>query len=238
MEAKTQFNGSLVQVGVSNRGMRGESQGGAGKLWLTIPLTFDGLPAGTSALPVGWTATFEAPDGATWREDRLPWANQMYDTPLPALHTHIDWAFFTRAKNLPIKVHGTLYLALFGNLAAFPLNLQDRQVAVPGGGTCSLRVNPDGNKYVSCDSAFRSPNNLAWISWSNPGSNDQDDRSSLNVSDSPFPADPGISPIRTLIHLAGSPSSTAVQIHTLKPLAYFKRDFQVSGWRLADLQRY
>ena len=160
------------------------------KIWLTIPLEIRGLPDGASAQPIGWTAQFQAPDGTTWKEDRLPWTNAYSDIQQPALHIDVDSTLYRRLARMPVTLRGTLYLTVFGKRESTDLVFRNRPFAIPGAGRCTLAFTTAGaSNVVLCDSVFRSPKELVWVQSIDQYANANDDFAQriFTVRARPFP---------------------------------------------------
>jgi hypothetical protein len=208
---------------------------------LYIPLTVRGVPSGTQAMPIALTATIGAPDRTSWKTTGDPPSNVVSEGQLTALRTEVDKAFYERVKDQPVTIRGTLYFALFGHERITRLAFQNQFVDVPGAGRCTATQALTGQSYfVLCDSAFRSPKDFITMEWMDLRRNaGRATNPTLDRSGSPFPADLGINPIYQYSNydVLQGPASAA-DVHTMEPLAYVKRDFEIDNLRLSDLERH
>ena len=160
---------------------------------------------------------------------------------LTSLRTKLPKAFYERVKEVPLRVRGTLYLTLFGNPRTARLHFRDGFEDVPGAGRCEATQAPGRQNYfLLCDSAFRPPKGSLWAEWIDLESG-RAHGGEVRVwsSYSPFPADLGLAPIyqySTYSALQGPVS--VVDLHTLQPVAYIQRNFELKDLRLADFERH
>jgi hypothetical protein len=117
-----------------------------------------------------------------------------------SLQATVDGDFYRKVKDEPLKIRGSLYLTVFGNRRTAHVPLGDRSVPVPGVGVCSASGEASRKSYLLiCGSAFRYPPALVSYRFvQSPKEGVQVvafSTSPRSISYSPFPADPGISPV-------------------------------------------
>ena len=124
-----------------------------------VPLQIMGLPSGTRTRIENLSMSFQVPDGTKWYADGFSWENP--DPPEKQFFVQSGFfgaAYLTR-NDVPVKVHGTIYLTVFGNTHTTQVHFGEGSVPVAHVGLCSANENPNRqNDYsVVCNSAFRSP---------------------------------------------------------------------------------
>lgn len=207
-----------------------------------LPLNLAALPPGRSAEPEGFSVYLEAPDGRTWHgEGALPRYASDAGEEL-SLEVTVDGAFYRKVKDEPIKVRGSLYLTIFGNRQTARVPFGDKLVPVPRVGVCAASGGANRQShFLICTSAFRFPPvvvSYRFIESAKTGTDEA--RTSTQprpVSYSPFPAEPGIVPVRqdftySIVHAALSEA----RVDTVEPLAHIQRNFEVDNLRLRDFQ--
>ena len=203
-----------------------------------VPLQIEGLPSGTSARIENLFETFQAPDGKTWKSDGFAWQNPEGPDQQFFVQTGFYGASYLQQHDAPVKVHGSLYLTVFGNPHTTHLSFGDRSVPVPQVGLCSATESTIGQRYyLVCSSAFRPPAVLVSYRFVQSGGETSKDRNPFlggaQVSSSPFPANLRISPVNQV-----STSSWVVVpwdhalIETLEPLGHIRLDFEITDLRL------
>ncbi len=207
---------------------------------IEIPLRIMGVPDGMSAKPEGVIAAIEAP-GASWRADQQPWMQVTATEQAPTLVMLADSSFYGRVKDNPAKLHGSLYLTLYGNRRTATLPFYDRSVPVPGVGLCAASKTPDGGNYfLQCSSAFRSQPNRVSIHFLQSGKTDRESSSYSSrqtISYAPFPASLSIDPVsQYFVYSTSRKTLTAVSVDVVEPMAYIKRDFEIKDLRLSDYE--
>jgi hypothetical protein len=211
---------------------------GEGYVGVHIPLQIQGLPSGTSARIENLFETFQAPDGTTWKSDGFAWQNPEGPDQQFFVQTGFYGASYLQRHDVPVNVHGSLYLTVFGNPRTTQLSFGERSVPVPQVGLCSATESAIGQRYyVVCSSAFRSPAVLVSYRFVQSGGETSKDRNPFlggaQMSFSPFPADLRISPVSQV-----STSSWVVVpwdhalLETLEPVGHIRLDFEITGLRL------
>jgi hypothetical protein len=139
--------------------------------------------------------------------------------------------------DLPVTVRGTLYLALLNKAESFHLPFGN-SVAIGGGRCTAMTQLGQPNDAVFCAFPFRLPSGLMWADGRNGGNTVAVSAGPVAMeSYSPFPADPGIRPItRGFSYIHAQQPISAIDLHTMKPLAYVERNFEFRDLRLADFQ--
>jgi hypothetical protein len=212
-----------------------------GNVWIHLPLQVTGIPADMEPKPEGLIVTIQAPGGAAWRADQEPWRYVASTGQLLSLQTTISGSFYTKVKDQPVKLHGTLYLTLYGNQRTASVPFQDRPVPVSGVGMCSAIRGADPHTYLlRCSSAFRWQPDLVFIHVASKDTWGGVSYSPLHaLSYSPFPAALSLSPVGVyarLGHATFREPAPPVTVSTLEPLAHLARDFEISGLRLGDFE--
>lgn len=205
-----------------------------------IPLQFVGLPSGTIAKIENMAASFQAPDGTTWKSDGFSWQNPEAPDQEFFMQTGFYGGAYLTRNDVPMKVHGTVYLAVFGNPHTTQVPFGGRSVPVPQVGLCSATEIPNRQNYYSviCKSAFRSPTALVSYQFVKPnGETSKDTNPSLirgQMSFSPFPAEVRISPVSKDFRMPFSivPWDHAL-VETLEPLGHIQLDYDVDLGRAA-----
>lgn len=205
---------------------------------LRIPLQILGLPAGVSTRIENLDAVFVAPDGTTWKPDGFSWQNPEGPDYRTTLQSGFYGGLYLERNDVPVKVHGTVYLMVLGNPHTTPVPFGERSIAVPQVGLCSATESSNRRRDgVTCNSAFRSPELLVSYRFVAPGG---DNSININpqmlrapISLSPFPSDLRISPVNTdsSSSWASVPWDHAL-VETLEPLGHVRLDFEVSDLRL------
>ena len=206
-----------------------------------LPLNVAALPRGMSAEPEGFSVHLEAPDGRTWHaEGALPrYASNTREE--LSLGVTVDGAFYRNVKDEPIKVRGSLYLTVFGKWRTARVPLEDKPVPVEHVGVCAASGGADRQShFLICTSAFRSPPVLVSYRFIESTAGTAEAGTSTEprpMSYSPFPAEPGIVPVRqdftfSIAHAALSEA----RVDTAEPLAHIQRNFEIDHLRLGDFQ--
>ena len=211
---------------------------------LSVPLRMTGLPAPLMAILNGVTAEIEGPGGALWRADRRPWTHARGTGELIGFQASLDPAFYRRVKDQPLRIRGSAYLTLYGNPRRAELPLGDQAVFVPtpGVGLCAA-VRTDRGMHLICRSAFRSRPDLVTFNILGPprfvlGAPPTLLRTMSGFrppSYSPFPADSMI-PVTQSMQIAETANPvTAVRSLALEPVAHIRREFELAGVRLGEV---
>jgi hypothetical protein len=198
------------------------------------------LPAGASARVEYLSASFQVPDGTTWQSNGFTWENPDGPDQQLGLGAGFLGGHYLTNNDVPVKVHGTVYLAVFGNPRTTPVPFGDHFVPVAQVGLCSATESyiesSIRRKYLLiCNSAFRSPPGLVSYRFVRFVHSDQDIADNLKpliqqnrFSFSPFPADVRISPVSqeyTAFNDVKDWDHAVIQ--TLEPLGHIRLDFDV-----------
>jgi hypothetical protein len=132
---------------------------------LNVPFQIVGLPSGVTARIEYLSASFQAPDGTTWSADGFTWENPDGPDQQFSFGSGFNGGRYLTSNDVPVKVHGTAYLAVFGNPQTTQVPFGDHFVPVARVGLCSATENfiesSDRRKYLLiCNSAFRAPTGL------------------------------------------------------------------------------
>jgi hypothetical protein len=222
---------------------------------LVIPLRVTGIPAPLSPVFEGIAAEIEGPDGTRWRTGQNPRSYARTDEGIASrprlgaslsLHAQMAPSFYRSIKNSPVRLRGSLYLTLYGNPRSTLLSVRAETVLVPtaGAGLCSSTQSRRGI-VLTCRSALRSrPDVVAYgvkVVW-RPGepalylSQMTDNRP---ASYSPFPAGLSLIPVSlTALQTQIRPTAavSGVYVQAVEPVAYTRKDFEITGLRLADYE--
>ncbi len=192
------------------------------RVWIEIPITITGIPAGLSPRCDGVIMAIEASDGSTWLPDRQPWSHVTGVDEVLSLQATVDGGFYRKVKDQQVKFRGALYLTLYGHRRVTDVPFEAPPIAVPGVGLCAASPGA-GRKsyYLICNSAFLDPLDPATYS--------------------PFPADLTLDPVNSHVTYTASleypfPPFTAATVQTTEPLAHLRRDFEIGGLRLSDFE--
>ncbi len=133
----------------------------------------------------------------------------------------INPSLFDQIKNTPVQIHTYLTLTLARGLRTTALQ-RTGATMVPGVGLC--------NPLLFCMSPFRTPRVLVSDNWFGP--------QPAFTSDSPFPAEFGISPMVELNpeNQRGSPPPDGLTVTTAAELTHISFDFAIDNVRLADFE--
>src|SRR6267378_3083887 len=214
---------------------------GSDKVRVELPLNITGLPPGMIAKPEGFSVQLQASDGTMWQSDQLPLKHTTNMGQKFSLQATVDGAFYRKVKDEPIKVRGWLYLTLFGNRQTARVPFGDRSVPVPRVGVCSASGGANRQSYfLICSSAFRFPPALVsyrFIQSPKEGVQVSSSTQPRSISYSPFPADPGISPVSQDFTFSAAHVPLAEgMVDTLEPLAHIRRTFEIDNLRLGDFE--
>jgi hypothetical protein len=203
-------------------------------LFLTLPISVAGLPQGVDVRSDAATVTFEWPGKPAWKTDRNGMNRRSKDGSID-VHVAVPASVFHANLDAPLTLRGSLYLTLFGNAETRTIPLETAPVTAQDGLTCfylQLLNWDDSARHFACQSFFRWPSRLVYAS---TGEVEMDFHNLISYS--PFPATLTLNPREE--YWAGSVSASArrINIITKEPLAYFRRDFEVRGIRLADMER-
>jgi hypothetical protein len=207
-----------------------------------LPLKVTTLPTGMIAKPEGFSIQLQAPDGTMRHTDQalLGYASNMGQE--FSLQVTVDGAFYRKVKDEPMRVRGSLYLTVFGNRGTTLVPFGDRSVPVPRVGVCAASRGANRQSYfLICSSAFRFPPMLisysfiqsaketAQYAWTSP--------QPRSISYSPFPAEPGISPVSQDFTLAPLHELFSEgRVDAVEALAHIRRSFEIDNLRLGDFE--
>lgn len=216
-----------------------------------IPLQITGLPAGTSARVENLSMSFQVPGGNIWKSDSFSWDNPDEPDHQFFVQTGFYGGAYLKRNDVPVKGHGTLYLAVFGNPHLTQVHFGEGSVSVPQIGLCSAAENPNRQNDFSviCNSAFQSPTVLVSYRFVRPGEEPKDTnpfpiRAQLAISPliirpsqpsfSPFPAELRISPVSQDFRQSWvvTPWDHAT-VETLQPVGHIRLDFEIDFGRAA-----
>jgi hypothetical protein len=213
---------------------------------MEIPLAITAVPQGLDYIPEGLTITLQAADGTTWRSKRDESAQVNRRAGILSMNTSFDGPLYQKIKSQPVTLRATLYLTLTRHHKQTSIPIQKQPSRVPGIGVCSTQQTTVGvpfeswpgtprryNYLLFCNSAFRSsPEFISAIF-----GHSRSEVIQRSVSYSPFPADLQISPV--IPYLSASmleeKLSAAIVVST-EPIAFIKRDCELTGIRLSDLE--
>ena len=214
-----------------------------------VPLQVTGLPAGTRTRIENLSMSFQVPDGTTWNAEEFSWENPEGPDQEFWIRSGFYGAAYLTHNDVPVKVHGTLYLTVFGNPHTTQVPFGDHFVPVAQVGLCSATESyidgSDRRTYLSviCNSAFRSPTVMVSYQFVKPSDEvpNENNRSAMQVqlpsfpflnrgqvSFSPFPAELRISPVSQDFRQSwvSTPWDHAV-VETLEPVGHVRFDFDI-----------
>jgi hypothetical protein len=195
-----------------------------------VPIVVRGIPAATEVRADAFDVTFQRSDGRTWKSGLTGMYSRPNSSGLTILDGIVvmDRTIFDAEKALPVTLHASLYLTLFGNSRSRTIPLKRTPVNAMDGLQCYLG---DMFDHFYCRSAFRWPDRLVSVEAGvlpNP--------LYTFVSYSPFPA--GINLNDNIeAHWADGPPASAghATVIVKEPLAHFRRDLEVRSITLTDL---
>ena len=192
------------------------------RVWIEIPITIAGIPAGMSPRYDGAIMAIEASDGSTWPADQQPWSHVTSRNRLLSLQATVDSGFYRKVKDQQVTFRGAMCLTLYGHERVANVPFQATPVAVPGGGLCAATPGAGKmNYYLVCNYAFLDPQGPPTYS--------------------PFPAGLALDPVNSHVVYRASlyypfAPFTAATVETSEPLTHLRRDFEISGLRLSDFE--
>jgi len=207
-----------------------------GRVDMEIPQAVTAVPRGLDYVPEGLAISLHAEDGTTWRSKRGEFAQVNERAGILSMNTSLDGPLYQKIKSQTVTLRATLYLTLIGHHHETSIPIQKQPSRVPGAGVCSAQQDDRShlNIYsIYCSSAFRSPPEFISAIFGNSRS----EGIKRPGSYSPFPADLQISPVIPCFSdsHSGEKLSDAIVVST-EPIAFIKRDFELSGIRLSDLE--
>jgi hypothetical protein len=207
---------------------------------LELPLRIEGLPRGMQAKPEGLTMWIEAPNGRVAEGLRRPWMQIDSDRQILTLESGVDRAFYQSVKDKAVKIHGTLYITLFGNRRTTRIPFDGPRVATPGMGLCSAQRGRDGHNYfLFCATPFRTIPDIVSVQFVEQETSREVSPYQMRrrVSYSPLAADLDIKPVDQYFTWTMSTRKLSeVAIDDWAPLAHVQRDFELDGLRLGEFE--
>jgi hypothetical protein len=210
-----------------------------------IPLQVMGLPPGTKVRVDRWTESIQATDGSKWNSGDFSWQNVDGTDQRFIVQTDLNGASYKKLKDGPLKVRGSVYLTLFGNLQSTDVPIGDRHVKVSRVGVCSASdIDEIPNRityYLVCSSAFRTPDALVSYRFVQPSVGAEKEGSPPwprgVISYSPFPAEIGLTPESQdyMFRSFAVPMEQAV-VETMKPVAHIRLDFEIPDIRFREIR--
>ncbi len=222
-----------------------------------IPLQWMGIPSGASAQIEHLSMSFTVPDGTKWTSEGSSWIDPKEPNQPFFVNSSFDGGAYLTRNDVPVKVHGTLYLTIFGNPHTTQVPFGGHFVPVAQVGLCSatesyIESSPPPHYLVICNSAFRSPEGLMAYRFAQSDQDAADNFKSLPIpqrqpSFSPFPAELRISPVsheagsymELYLHPASQESAELndlrtwdhAVIQTVEPLGHIRLDFDLDAGR-------
>ncbi len=208
---------------------------------IELPLNITALPPGTSAKPEGFSLQLEGPDGTTSRIDQVPLGYVSEMNQKFSLQFTLHESLYAKVKDAPLRIHGSLYLTLFGDRQSARIPFGDQRVTVPRVGVCSSSATANRIYFLMCTSGFRFPPLLVSYrfiqSSKDAGQNASTSTQPRSISYSPFPAESGINPVSQDFTFSTAPAPLSeARVETIEPLAYLQRNFTIDNLRLADYE--
>jgi hypothetical protein len=183
-----------------------------------------------------------------WRSGHQPQTNLRSVGEFTSFYASLSSAFYNRVKNEPVRIRGTLYLTLYGNMRATVLPVRDRPVPLPTPGVGLCSAGRSGREIIlNCRSAFKSRPDMVTFKRVFVTGAHAEPLQSLTyprpISYSPFPADANLIPVSQFVqasHVYISSSavikSAYISAVATEPVAYIRKDFEITGVRLADFE--
>jgi len=196
-----------------------------------LPLAVTGIPQGDDLAIDSVSLDFESPDANHLRLS----ANGANQRSSAKGSSALEIPFFVTAKffneehDRPLKLHASIYATLFGDARAKTIPLQKQPVEVGAGLRCSLSI----FGRFACESPFRWPARLVYVQTGAAVS-------SLEqlISYSPFPAGINLDDdIQAHWTTDVSPFVSTATVIIKRPIAHFRRDFDVDNIQLTNRLR-
>ena len=204
-----------------------------GTIQIEIPVQVTGLEEGMDLYCEDLTVEIDGPDGtASHGTGKIVRAGDGFWQRM-----YVDLPVFEHLKEEEITLRTSAYFTLLGDQQETQIQPQERAAEVPGIGLC--RFSQLGDDWMlACFSPFRRSSRFA-KTFTSPYERDVGEPYIEPGSYSPYPGEPGISPLVVSIRGNGSSSGTAARpltatIITEAPLAHSRRDFEIRGLRLGD----
>ena len=203
---------------------------------IRLPVRFDGVPSGTTAVVEMMFAEVTPTSGKPW--NTLIFFGQ--DPPDTLWHEgFVERRLIEQVKGTPVRVHLTIQMTVLGDPQREEIPLTGGPHRVPGGGLCQTSALEFRSFFLTlnCRVPFRQP---AFVlarfegpkleMHSGPGP-------MRNVATrshySPYPADFGINPISES-NWAVPAGATSVAFTTMRPLAHIRRELDIPNLQLED----
>jgi hypothetical protein len=208
------------------------------KVALHLPISVQGIPAGTEVQADALTLSVVSADGRATQIGVMDCADLRRGTISASAATIsavclADPTFFHRYSEQPVTVRASLYFTLFGNARSQIIPLTAEPSNAPDGLQCYTNV-VKAEWDVYCRSAFRWPARLVFAKLGHTNANSF----AQFVSYSPFPASLNIDPVETRwasAFASGPPPNVRdVTIVVEEPLAHLQRDFEAQGVLLEE----
>ncbi|HVX66707.1 MAG TPA: hypothetical protein VHA11_08905 [Bryobacteraceae bacterium] len=216
---------------------------GSDVMELRIPLRITGASQTLLSRVDGIAATIEGPQGTTRWKGRQPWSQVLSDDTSTWFRARLEGPVYRRLRDVPVRIRGTVYLTLYGNerRTFVPRRTEGMLHDTPGMGLCSF-TQAGTTCLLNCRSAFRPRPDLVSIEFAgNEGQGNlvgfRNLFESRNASESyaPFPAEPEMVPVTlSTWHSDVRRPVSGAMVRAIEPVAHIRRDFEVTGLRLAE----
>jgi hypothetical protein len=127
-----------------------------GRVFLTLPVKLEGLPADSHVVSKGITFTIDTPEGFHWAS---PWykAGGEFTTEhnQPSLQVELPVAVYDRIRDTPVNLHLSLAVLQVQPEAIQTVTATDQRFEVPGYGVCS--IGDSEQLFPTCNFALRDP---------------------------------------------------------------------------------
>jgi hypothetical protein len=201
---------------------------------IDVPLAVTGLPPGLDTLADYVSLSFSWAD-RNWSPELKPGeahrssdlGTSLVDTVVP-----VDLDLYKVHRQMPVTIRGTLYLTIFGDPEKRKIALRNGPANAQDGLQCLIgdTFGRDRETFL-CRSLFRWPSRLV----RGEGPNAASDISVSAPSYSPLPVEMDLGMVA--YHWGAPNPANEATIVTTRPLAHFRRDFELTGIRLADFEK-
>ncbi|HEY3836055.1 MAG TPA: hypothetical protein VGL72_05770 [Bryobacteraceae bacterium] len=202
------------------------------ELELTLPVRLSELPPGMRLQFEEFSVTLRNAAGRELRMSEGRLTEELLSGSHFGIRGHapMDAAFFADAPNQPLTLRASFYLTILGNSHSIAMTAPDVPAPISDGMQCAATSSDD----MVFRAAFRLP--ARYIEVLNPPATTVSDsqRAPVDhpVSYSPFPAGLRINPIAVSQPYFLIPGHPVAHIVISEPLAYVRRDLEVSGLHL------
>jgi hypothetical protein len=200
---------------------------------IPLPLVVSGIATGMEVRADQISVSFSWPD-KTWEPARSPGVNargpEGGEQVLDAL-IQMEPAVLAEGRHSPATIRGTAWLTIFGEPETHKILLKHGFQGAQDGLQCSSFDFEGQVAQTICRSFFRWPSRLVYAE----GNDTQADFFNSLVSYSPFPASLDLNPLQS--RWGASIHADEANIVTKKPLAHFRREFELRGVVLADFEK-